>query len=58
MNAHLARGEVLAGLLYDDPLVTDLHVALNNSDTPLNQMGAAQLFSGARVLDKLNTSLR
>ena len=58
MNAHQARGEVVTGLLYVDPLVTDLHVALNTSDTPLNQLGAAQLCPGARVLDKLNTSLR
>ena len=58
MNAHQARGEVVTGLLYVDPLVTDLHVALNTSDTPLNQLGAAQLCPGSRVLGKLNTSLR
>lgn len=58
MNAHQARGEVVTGLLYVDKLVTDLHVALNTSDTPLNKLDAKQLCPGARVLDKLNTSLR
>jgi len=58
MNAHQARGEVVTGLLYVDPLATDMHVALNTSDTPLNKLGAAQLSPGAKALDKLNTSLR
>ena len=58
MNAHQARGEVVTGLLYVDQLATDLHMALNTSDTPLNKLDAAPLCPGARVLDKVNTSLR
>ncbi|MDQ3271177.1 MAG: 2-oxoacid:ferredoxin oxidoreductase subunit beta, partial [Pseudomonadota bacterium] len=58
MNAHQARGEVVTGLLYVDPLATDLHVALNTSDTPLNKLGVNQLSPGAEVLNKLNSSLR
>jgi len=58
MNTHQARGEVVTGLLYLDPLVTDLHVALNTSDIPLNKLGVPQLCPGSKVLDKLNTSLR
>jgi 2-oxoglutarate ferredoxin oxidoreductase subunit beta len=58
MNTHQARGEVVTGLLYIDPLVTDLHVALNTSATPLNQLDATQLCPGARVLDSFNSSLR
>ncbi|MDP2451508.1 MAG: 2-oxoacid:ferredoxin oxidoreductase subunit beta [Polaromonas sp.] len=58
MNAHQARGEVVTGLLYVDPLATDLHVALNTSDTALNKLDAAALCPGARVLDKVNSSLR
>ena len=58
MNAHQARGEVVTGLLYLDPLATDLHLALNTSDTPLNQLNATELCPGSRALDKFNTSLR
>ena len=58
MNAHQARGEVVTGLLYVDPLATDLHVALNTSDTALNKLGAAALCPGSRALDKVNSSLR
>ncbi|MDI1270432.1 MAG: 2-oxoacid:ferredoxin oxidoreductase subunit beta [Polaromonas sp.] len=58
MNAHQARGEVVTGLLYVDPLATDLHVALNTSDTALNKLDAAALCPGARVLEKVNSSLR
>jgi 2-oxoglutarate ferredoxin oxidoreductase subunit beta len=58
MNAHQARGEVVTGLLYVDPLATDLHVALNTSQTPLNKLGAGQLSPGAKALDKVNSSLR
>ncbi|HYW57647.1 MAG TPA: 2-oxoacid:ferredoxin oxidoreductase subunit beta [Polaromonas sp.] len=58
MNTHQARGEVVTGLLYLDPLVTDMHVALNTSETPLNSMGAGQLCPGSKTLDKLNASLR
>ena len=58
MQEHQARGEVVTGLLYVDPLATDLHTALNTSEQPLNSMGAAQLCPGAGVLEKLNASLR
>ncbi|MDO8370812.1 MAG: 2-oxoacid:ferredoxin oxidoreductase subunit beta, partial [Polaromonas sp.] len=58
MNAHQARGEVVTGLLYLDPLATDLHVALNTSDTALNKLDAAALCPGSHALDKVNSSLR
>lgn len=58
MNLHQARGEVVTGLLYIDPLATDLHLALNTSDTPLNALGAKQLCPGSRALEKINASLR
>ena len=58
MNAHQARGEVVTGLLYLDPLATDMHVALNTSDTPLNKLGVTQLCPGSEALDKFNASLR
>jgi 2-oxoglutarate/2-oxoacid ferredoxin oxidoreductase subunit beta len=58
MQQHQARGEVLTGLLYVDPLATDLHTALNTCDKPLNSLDAAQLCPGAGVLDRINASLR
>ncbi|TFZ00647.1 2-oxoacid:ferredoxin oxidoreductase subunit beta [Ramlibacter henchirensis] len=58
MQQHQARGEVLTGLLFVDPLATDLHTALNTSDRPLNALGEADLCPGAAALQKLNASLR
>ena len=58
MQSHQARGEVLTGLLYVDPLATDLHTALNTTARPLNTLEAPQLCPGASVLAKINTSLR
>jgi 2-oxoglutarate ferredoxin oxidoreductase subunit beta len=58
MQEHQARGEVVTGLLYVDPLATDLHTALNTSAVALNALEAAQLCPGVPALDKLNASLR
>jgi 2-oxoglutarate ferredoxin oxidoreductase subunit beta len=58
MQQHQARGEILTGLLYVDPLATDLHTALNTSAAPLNTLVAAQLCPGAGALEKINKSLR
>lgn len=58
MQEHQARGEVLTGLLYVDPLATDLHTALNTTARPLNTLGAAELCPGTGVLAKINSSLR
>ncbi len=58
MNAHHALGEIVTGLLYLDPIATDLHMSLNTSDTPLNSMGMKELCPGSRVLEKINASLR
>ena len=58
MNSHQVRGEVVTGLLYLDPIATDLHMSLNTSDTPLNQMDVKELCPGSRILDRINASLR
>jgi 2-oxoglutarate/2-oxoacid ferredoxin oxidoreductase subunit beta len=58
MQAHQALGEVVTGLLYVDPLATDLHTALNTSATPLNALQAPTLCPGSQALDRLNASLR
>jgi len=58
MQAHQARGEVVTGLLYVDPLATDLHTALNTCEQPLNGLDAARLCPGAGALERINASLR
>ena len=58
MQEHQARGEVVTGLLYVDPLATDLHTALNTTARPLNALEAPALCPGAAVLAKINHSLR
>jgi 2-oxoglutarate ferredoxin oxidoreductase subunit beta len=58
IQAHAARGEVVTGLLFLDPLANDLHTALNTSDTPLNALRADQLNPGSAALAKINGALR
>ena len=58
MQVHQARGEVVTGLLYLDPLATDLHTMLNTVDKPLAALAEAQLCPGSAALAKLNASLR
>ena len=58
MQEHQARGEIVTGLLYLDPLATDLHTALNTTEKPLNSLGARHLCPGARALEKINAALR
>jgi 2-oxoglutarate/2-oxoacid ferredoxin oxidoreductase subunit beta len=58
MQAHQALGEVVTGLLYVDPLATDLHTSLNTSATPLSALDVPQLCPGAAALAKVNASLR
>jgi 2-oxoglutarate ferredoxin oxidoreductase subunit beta len=58
MQRKAAHGEVLTGLLYIDPLATDLHTALNTTGTPLNTLGPDKLCPGAATLAKINAGLR
>jgi 2-oxoglutarate/2-oxoacid ferredoxin oxidoreductase subunit beta len=58
MQTHHSRGEIVTGLLYVDPMATDMHTSLNTSELPLNAMSAAQLCPGSGALEKLNASMR
>jgi len=58
MQKHAALGEVVTGLLYLDPLATDLHTAMNTCATPLNALRESQLCPGAGALEKINAALR
>ena len=42
MQRHQAMGEVVTGLLYVDPLATDLHTALNTIDAAAQHAGAGR----------------
>lgn len=53
-----AHGEIVTGLLYDDPGAADLHQHLNTSARPFNTLGAEQLCPGSAVLERVNASLR
>lgn len=53
-----ALGEIVTGLIYVDSSAEELHRYLNTVETPLNQLGVAELCPGAEVLEALNESLR
>jgi 2-oxoglutarate ferredoxin oxidoreductase subunit beta len=53
-----AEGEVVTGLLYEDPNPDDLHAHLNTVEAPFNQLGERELCPGAAALAKFNASLR
>ncbi|MET0274860.1 MAG: 2-oxoacid:ferredoxin oxidoreductase subunit beta, partial [Phenylobacterium sp.] len=57
LQARQQRGQVVTGLLYIDPNAGDLHDALETVDTPLNQLGGAQLTPGSAALAKINAGL-
>jgi 2-oxoglutarate ferredoxin oxidoreductase subunit beta len=58
MQQHAAHGEIVTGLLYLDPLATDLHVSLNTVEPPLHSLGRDVLCPGSAVLDRINAGLR
>src|SRR6185503_14527265 len=58
LQARQARGQVVTGLLFVDPNAGDLHDAVGTVDTPLNQLGEAELVPGAAALEKINAALR
>jgi 2-oxoglutarate ferredoxin oxidoreductase subunit beta len=58
MQSHAARGEIVTGLLYLDPLATELHTAINTCAAPLNTLDARQLCPGSAELHKINAGLR
>ena len=58
MQQQASRGEIVTGLLYLDPLATDLHTAINTSEQPLNSFNADLLCPGAKALERVNQALR
>jgi 2-oxoglutarate ferredoxin oxidoreductase subunit beta len=60
--AYLGRkaqeGEIVTGLLYVDPDASDLHDALDTTDTPLNKLTDHDLVPPVSALEKINAALR
>jgi len=53
-----AAGEVVTGLLFVEPDAGDMHVFLDTVDTPLNQLGEAELCPGTEALARFNAAHR
>jgi len=58
IQEHQARGEIVTGLLYLDPVAHDLHDHLGTVEAPLNRLGEAELCPGSAMLERINASLR
>ncbi|MDE2504626.1 MAG: 2-oxoacid:ferredoxin oxidoreductase subunit beta, partial [Burkholderiales bacterium] len=58
MQAMQAEGEIPTGLIYVDPMASDLHQAMGTIPTALNVLDEAALCPGEAALEKLNASLR
>ena len=58
INKHQEQGEVVTGLLYLDPITTDLHEALNTCQESLSSLDQLALCPGNDILSKINASLR
>jgi 2-oxoglutarate ferredoxin oxidoreductase subunit beta len=52
------RGDVATGLLYIDPEAGDTHDIMGTVETPLNELGDADLCPGNAALAKVNASFR
>ena len=52
------RGDVATGLLFIDPEAGDTHDIMGTVDTPLNELGDADLCPGNAALAKVNASFR
>ena len=55
---HLAKGEVVTGLLYVQAEAEDLHRHLNTVESAFNTLGAKELCPGSTMLQQINASLR
>ncbi|MBT4521582.1 MAG: 2-oxoacid:ferredoxin oxidoreductase subunit beta [Halieaceae bacterium] len=58
LDEHRRNEEILTGLIYMDMDSTELHEVLGTSQRPLNQLSAADLCPGDKVLHNINASLR
>lgn len=52
------QGDVITGLLYVDPIASDIHEVLETTSTPLNQLEETDLCPGSEALTGVNASFR
>jgi 2-oxoglutarate ferredoxin oxidoreductase subunit beta len=58
LEEHRSLGNILTGLIYMDKDSRELHEVLDTSQRPLNELGAAELCPGNKLLGNINASLR
>jgi len=58
VQKHHAMGEVVTGLLYVDPLASDMHKHLGTVEGALNRLGVGELSPGLEVLERICGGLR
>ncbi len=58
LEYHSARGEILTGLIFEDPDSLELHQHLNTVDVPLNSLNEEELCPGSSILDEINNRSR
>ena len=52
------EGDVITGLLFVDPIPSDVHEVLETTDKPLNQLSESDLCPGSEALAAVNASFR
>lgn len=52
------EGDVITGLLYVDPVASDIHEVLETTDAPLNELSETELCPGSEALEAVNASFR
>ena len=58
LQRHVAKGQIVTGLLYVDREPEDLHHHFNTVDAPLNSLSEKELCPGSAAIEKINASLR
>ncbi|HEY5338545.1 MAG TPA: 2-oxoacid:ferredoxin oxidoreductase subunit beta [Rhizomicrobium sp.] len=58
LQHHVARGNIVTGLLYIDNNAEDIHAHLNTAKTPMNRLGEKELCPGSNALATINDEYR
>ena len=58
LEYYSSRGEILTGLIFENPDGAELHQHLNTVDTPLNSLTEKELCPGSSILEEINRGLR
>ncbi|MBI2960378.1 MAG: 2-oxoacid:ferredoxin oxidoreductase subunit beta [Betaproteobacteria bacterium] len=58
LQERAAAGEIVTGLLFEEPHPEDLHARLNTVEVPLNRLGDGELVPGPEALERVNDAYR